>query len=305
MRVDFEGKSVNLADVIIPGAAKSGTTSIAYCLNQHPEICMPRKEPGFFYFYNRNDLVRKGAHHKRIITLDDYIALNKNVKPGQKILDASTKYLYTYNDTIRNIKKFYGKNVSNIKIIIILRNPVERAFSHFLYYKKLNFEPHSFKEAIKPSVARNRSNYFNYLENGLYFKQVKKYLEEFSQVKIFLYEDLSNIQELLVEMFNFIGINPNAKIDTSVKANPSGIPKSRLAVKLLEPDKGIGKYLKIITPFSLHPKFAKARYFILQKFLVHPGFPEELRSEIVSYFRDDILSLQKLIKRDLSSWFSN
>ena len=111
-------------DFFIVGAPKAGTTSLYHYLNQHPAIEMSRiKEPNFF---SSKSLKESGTYYRSIIVdnQEDYHSLFNLGNEGVLFGDASVSYLF-YNDVANKIKNYNHL----AKIIIVLRNPIERAFS--------------------------------------------------------------------------------------------------------------------------------------------------------------------------------
>jgi hypothetical protein len=209
----------NLPNFLLVGAAKSGTTSLYYYLKQHPEVYLSEiKECKFFSRMTGN---YKGPGdeedlNKQIIkTLDDYKLLFTNVNHEKAIGDISPDYLYYYGESVKNIKTILGDNV---KIIVILRNPVERAYSKYLHNVRECFETLSFEEALNEENARKRKNWgwgWYHTSTGFYYKQVKAYLDNFNQVKVYLYEDLKNDSpKLMKNIYEFLGTDVSYKPDT-------------------------------------------------------------------------------------------
>lgn len=162
MIVQTGSEESRLPDFLIVGAARSATTPLFYYLKNYGEIYMPaRKEPWFFsYADNPPDYSSPGAYDV-VSRLEDYAALFKAARPDQIIGEASPSYLFTHDTAIRNIKNVYGGLYENLRIIIILRNPAERAYSHFMLHKRGYKEPLDFEKAIEPGTiaARRRDNW--------------------------------------------------------------------------------------------------------------------------------------------------
>jgi len=199
MNIINEGNSAKLPDFLIVGAAKSGTTSLYFYLKEHPQIFMPEnKEPWFFSFMdNPTQFKSPDSLGGMVSNLQDYTNLFEDANNNQIIGEASPSYLYTYETTINNIKKVYGEQYKDVKIIILLRNPVDRAFSQYQHFKKSMREPLSFRQAIKPETIRKRLNdnwsfFYDYIGVGMYYKQVKSYLENFENVKVILFDEFKN-----------------------------------------------------------------------------------------------------------------
>ena len=182
-----------LPNFLIVGAAKSGTSSLHNYLNQHPEVFMPSynkegmkvKEPRFLI----KDLVQHRLHNG-VWSWEEYKSLFNEVKNEISIGESTVLYLYYYEHAIDNIKKYLGENV---KIIIMLRNPTDRAYSAFQHVSRGFKEQNSFEEALKIEEGRmdkepSLTPMVMYKEMGLYHDMVRAYKENFKNVHIIFYE---------------------------------------------------------------------------------------------------------------------
>jgi hypothetical protein len=217
---------------IIIGAMKAATTSLYTYLKQHPDIFMTQiKEPMFFNNLNRqNNFIIKGRKSKKISTFDEYYSLFDAVRKETAIGEASPAYLYN-TQCAALIKKY----LPNTKIIAILRQPVERAYSNYLHTKRSDREPISnFEDAFNSEEERINKNWdpiYHYKAMGFYYKQLKIYYNVFpkKQIKIILFKDIITKPERTIkEVFKFLEIDNTFKPDISKKANVSGIPKGPL-----------------------------------------------------------------------------
>ena len=307
MVVTFEGQERYVPDVLIVGAAKSGTTSLAFFLKQHPQIFMPRKEPGFFAYFNEpNEAIPAGIRDRQITDFEEYSKMYENSGTERLICDASVAYLTRTPQTIANIKRVYGSKYKYLKIIMILRQPVERAFSHYLMFVKNGIEQLPFEEAIKESnvIARTSEQLgFDYLGNSLYFERVESFKREFPQCKIYITEDLKNPDNLLKDMLDFIGISQNVNINTRVRLNPSGLPKNRKLISILHKRTGFKQFLKRVLPDRWQFGLIAAKSSLIARSVERVKIDPQLKSQlIINRFSTDIHKTSSLIGRDLSSW---
>jgi hypothetical protein len=291
---------------IVIGAMKAATTSLYTYLKQHPEIFMTKvKEPMFFNnFQQENNYKILGSKKKRLTTLEEYLTMFKDVKNEKAIGEASPAYIY--NPKAPQLIKEY---LPNVKIIAILRHPTDRAYSNYLHSKRADREnATTFQESIELENKRIEDNWsplYHYIEKGYYSVQLKRYYQLFPKenIRVYLFEDVvKNTKETLKDIFNYLGLDENVEIDTSKKANVSGTPSGLM-----------GWILKKMRYYNLMPKFAISDY--LPKFIVKLIFrsvykPTEkldknLRKDITEkYYKEEINTLEKLIKRDLNSWLS-
>ncbi len=309
MNVNYKGKNVKLPDFINVGANKCGTTSLFHYMRQHPQVFMPAcKEPRFFFFNEQHPQNMFRDPIKDTVTaiwrFDDYVDLFKMAKDGQIMGEASPQYLHTYDTTIKNIISIYGKSYKKLKIIVILRNPVDRAFSHYLFCRKIGREKNpSFEHAIKLKTLSSNTNkgISVYLENGMYYRMVKAYVEVFPDLKIYFFEDLKEIDKTLKSLFLYLDVDPNLEINTNIMVNPSGVPKNEMVVSLINRVNYSLKSMGIVpNKYRLH--LIGLRDFLYKKFLYKPKMDNSTRKLLVNYYKEDIMSLQKLTNRDLTHW---
>ena len=286
------------------GAAKSGTTSLYQYLNQHPEVFVPEiKEPCFFSFAEKQ--VSFSNEVSFFITKwHDYLNLYKKSVGFKAVGDFSTPYLYFYKETIQNIKKFIP-NYQGLKIIIILRNPIDRAFSQYMHNVRDLREKLSFEEAIKLEEKRMAENYhfdFFYIDRGFYYRQVKAYLENFKNVKIFLFEEYKkNVFAVLKGICEFLEIDssPLNNIDVSKKFNVSGRPKIPFFNRILRSQNYFVKKVKGILPRGFKDNLID---LIFKYNLKKEEMSDEIKEYLKLLYREDVEKLSELIGRDLTGW---
>ncbi|MBM4055119.1 MAG: sulfotransferase domain-containing protein [Planctomycetes bacterium] len=301
---------INLPNFLIVGAAKSGTTSLYYYLKQHPEIYLPKIKECKFFSHMTGDYKGPGDEedlNKQIIkTLDDYKLLFANTTDEKAIGDISPDYLYYFHESIKNIKSILGNNV---KILIILRNPIERAYSKYLHNVREGFETLSFEEALKEENVRKNNNWgwgWYLVESGLYFNQIKTYMDNFSQVQVLFYEDLlKNTLDLMKRIFLFLEIDPNFIPNIEVKFNASGKPKNKFINNMLVRPSFPKTILKGLTkPFLSDDKRRELKESLRAKNTEKISMEEDTRAYLRDVFKEDVLKLQALINKDLSYWLA-
>ncbi len=301
---------IKLPNFLVVGAAKAGTTSLYYYLKEHPEIYLPEiKEPKFItsqiveYSFrgNGDELVKKGI----IKRIAEYAALFTGSENATAIGEASADTLYYYEKSVSIIKSYLGVP----KILIILRNPIERAYSAYTHLIRDDREPLDFMEALVEEEFRKAANWefiWFYKDVGLYYKQVKAYLENFDQVKIYLFDDLKkNTLGVVQNIYRFLDVDDSfVPASISDKFNVSGIPKNWFLQRFLLHDNGIKRLLQpsvrlFIPDVETRKKVAKK---LLHGNLKKEPMPSEAREYLRDFFKEDILMLQDLIRRDLSHW---
>ncbi|NND94105.1 MAG: hypothetical protein HKN45_04520 [Flavobacteriales bacterium] len=307
MRFEDDNTSYNLPDIFLVGAAKSGTTTLAYYIQQHPDVAMPRKEPGFMAYYDKpDDQVPSRIRDRQVRSYDAYKRLYQDIPPDKIICDASVANLSKYEDSIHNLKEFYGDRARDLKIVAILRQPVDRSFSHYMMLVKNGYEELDFEEAIKEENVSKRisiANGYNYLGNSLYYERVKAYMEAFPQMKIYLTDDLKDSKSLAKDLFEYVGLEYPEGINLKMKLNPSGMPKRRGLIKALNGYSETKERLKRALPESWQSKLVEFKSAVTEKNVVKVKVDPELKHRLThEYFKEDIQKLQSLIGRDLDTW---
>jgi hypothetical protein len=287
---------------LIIGAAKAGTTALCDYLKQHPQIFISAiKEPHFFAFQGETiDFQGPGdrnTHQQTVTDLATYQSLFELGAGKVAIGEGSTTYLYSPKAPER-----IHATLPAVKLVAVLRNPVDRAYASYLHLIRDGQERlMDFAEALQAEETRIQENWmplWHYQQRGFYYQQLCRYYDLFKseQLKIYLYEDLSRDPEgLLKDLFDFLGVDNTFVPDMSTKFNVSGVPKNQLLHQLLTQANPIKKLLKPLLPSQMRQNI---RLGNLEK----PQLPPEIRQRLIETYQEDILQLQNLIERDLSSW---
>ena len=283
-------------DFFIVGAPKAGTTSLYHYLNEHPEIVMSRqKETDYF---SDEDLQKKGLYYgkNRINTLEKYHSLFQNVDQ-KKIGEASVSYLF-YEDVPQKIKAYN----SNGKIIIMLRNPVDRAFSHYLMDYRLGLISKSFESILENEKKDIKASLFyqQYIELGQYSGQVKRYIEKFGKenVTIIFYYDFKNhVVKEVQKVYEFLEVDSKYRAEIENKHNTYSMPKNNW-IRLIYSFVSFRKILNRILPKRKVRKI-KEKLFIKSK---KPKLSDVLRARLINLYAHDIKQLEELLSVDLSQW---
>jgi len=135
----------------------------------------------------------------------------------------------------------------------------------------------------------------------MYYKQVKAFLDNFSKVKVYLFDDLKNDPEtFLKDLLNFLEVNSNYMPNEFKKIyNSSGIPKIKFLAKILNEESIIKDIAKIFLPRKFRARLVE---IVQSNNFKKIPMKEEDRNFLREYYKDDILELSTLINRDLSHW---
>lgn len=290
---------------LIVGAAKCGTSSLDRYLSQHPEVFIPPKKEAHYYstisfperFRGPGD---DGMNQYTIRDQHLYEDLFTGVRQEKAVGESSVFYLF-YPGTAERI---YA-DIPDAKIIIMLRNPIDRAFSAYMHLIRDEREHLDFGEALQNEERRKAMDYepmWLYKELGLYSRQVKRYFDVFgeSQVKTVIFEEfVKDPQSTLVDLLNFLDVDSSIPIDTSIQYNVSGKPKSRWIYNFISKPNGVKELIKPFFPPGMRERLGiRAKSLILEKVSMDPV----IRSELESFYADDIVQLENLLNHNLSIW---
>lgn len=212
-----------LPDFLVVGAQKSATTSLHHYLTLHPEIFLPQiKETKFFVDEQR---YAQGIGH--------YLDHFTGVGDQQRLGEIDPDYMY-FSEAVSRIRHHFAD--APPKIVFLLRDPVKRAFSHYLMTYRRGFEPLSFEQAIEAESARlQRGGFFermhySYLDRGFYARQIDCYLDAFGpeQIQVLFTENLNRSpRETLAELCRFIGVSEQIELPNSgEKFHEAQIPRN-------------------------------------------------------------------------------
>jgi hypothetical protein len=228
----------------------------------------------------------------------DYLKLFQNVNGEKAIGEASVCYLWS-RTAARNI----SFSTPNAKIIIVLRNPADRAFSQYKQAVADGRVGGSFREHIRNSLNRKSEKFevLNpFLEYGLYYEQVKRYKDLFGSqnLRIYLYEDYRNSPEnILADIFEFLEVDPDFSPDMSARHLEARVPRF-IWISYMLRKSGIWSLLKRAAPATLRPGVRKLVSRNGQNLEMDTAY----RAFLSDYYREDATRLSTLIERDLDAW---
>jgi hypothetical protein len=191
------------------------------------------------------------------------------------------------------------------RLVAILRNPVERAFSDYLMYRRDGVEPEAdFGRALDQQEERRRRGEPTgwYVETGFFGRQLTRYLDAFprEQVAVHLFEDLVGDPDgTMADVFTFLGVDP-VPLRSVDQYNASGVPRSPVLAALLRSRRWLGPPAKKLLPERLRPRIER----MVQRGLDRPSLAPGDRARLVDTYGDDVRLLERLTGRDLSSWLA-
>ena len=279
---------------IVLGGHKCGTTSLFNYLGQHPEITMPKLKG--------EDILKKPR-----MTIEQYYNQYENIENGKCFGEVSSAYLFS-EKACKNIKQYFPE----VKLIVNLRNPVERAFSHFNDMPKTH--PLAQRNCQIEDLCKNPQDFIeeNVIYLGLYSSYIPLFLEEFKreQILFLLFEDfVKNKQKYYSSFFEFIGVDPNFIPNTSVilrKGGKAEIKNQKINKLLFQQDSVVRSAVSsMIKPFTTSDQRRLLSWRVRNAFVKRKSvstLPDELKQNLINFYREDILKTQDLIHIDLSHW---
>ncbi|HAE34638.1 MAG: sulfotransferase domain-containing protein [Chitinophagales bacterium] len=310
-----------LPTFIVVGANKGGTTSLFHYLQQHPEVYLsPLKEPHYFSKDIDPEQFSKGFAHNKLRDIaayvsgpmtdhkhagfvrswDHYCKLFKFANGAKAIGELSTSYLYS-SAAAREIREALG----DIRIIICLRNPINRAYSHYrMNLWTGNSKAKTFMQALREDQTHEPKVWGNahlYVEIGLYYEQVKRYYEQFSpdHIKIIFSQELRKHPEKVVrDLYEFIGVNPDFQPDTTGRFNEVYTPKFKGLTWFLNKT-GIRPMIKRLSGQRMKQAVVKTMFRNKED---KGSMTDEERNYLADIYREDVDQLSKLIGCDLNHW---
>jgi hypothetical protein len=309
-----------LPNFFIVGAPKAGTTSLYHYLDQHPQIYMSAiKEPHFFAAEFREEnfateirslIAREARETRRFLSgpmrenrfggivadWEDYVRLFANANQESALGEASVCYLWSPTAPERIANKF-----PEAKMVVMLRDPADRAFSQYLHGLGNGAIRWSFREHIQRNL-RHRSGqlsiHYPFLEFGLYSEQLSRYLKRFGRnVWVGFHQDFQcRPLEVIRNICRFLGVDPAFSPGMACHHLEAQVPRTS-AIGWLKRS-GTWQAAARITPSRLRPLFRTA----LMRSPRSTRLDSEDRFYLRDFYREDIHKLASLLNRDLDEW---
>jgi len=275
----------------IVGERKAGTTSLYNYLKEIPGIYMsPVKEPAYFSASN----IPANSIYRPIRDKDEYLSLFEKVK-GEKIVgEASTGYLTDVDACV-----LIHQVSPQARILISLRDPVDRIFSDYLMHAQAGTWTQSFHERLQMELEHpvNKSERHLQINDGMFSESVKKYLDVFGpqQVKIIIFEEwIRNTKDTIEEILRFLGLNNSVtNFKNTVHNQFIGLPgpvERRIITSSL-----VAKIVNMTLSRS-------SRKFLRNKFLLRQPKPKMSEGDteiLVKLYHNDVKKLQTILGRKL------
>lgn len=301
MSPEFGNAEASLPNFFIAGAARSGTTALADILGQHPSIFITKpKEPHFLAFAGRR-LAFCGPGDDLTINMtsvtepSSYFSLYRGAGGISARGDASVSTLYYAEDSLANLDRYFP----DARLIVILREPVARAFSAYSYQRSLGFEPcDDFGDALHEEgkrISLGWHHLWHYASMSRYAGQLDRFVRGFGpdRIKILFYENLE-LDPLVVarEVFEFLGVESDVQVAPRW-FNVSGSPKNTAlhsAIRWATMRPRIRSSVRTITPFRMRERIRRAN-------LRHTDMADEVKDILIRLFAPEVRELRILLGR--------
>jgi len=285
-------------DFIGVGFSRCGTTWISKCLKEHPEICF--SEPKETHFFVINADYEKGLeHYKSFFKCDE----------SKKVRGEYTPDYFLYDSARERIKK----DLPKAKLIFSLRNPVDRAFSQYLYRQRKTGKKYPIEELFNQQNIRKENRILDF---GFYYRNIVKWIKNLpeNQYLVLVIEDYKESpQEFIQKIYRFLGVNDTfipPSLTTEINTTKGLGYHSRAIQNImakripLKKSKWGGLIIKVLKVFGIGKlsEYLITRNKKAKKSEEKEKLSEDMRKRIRQVYDDDIKSLEKLINRDLSFW---
>lgn len=282
-------------DFFCIGVGNSGTSWLAACLDEHPEITISKvKEPNFFV---RKMSAFGGEENPWFMkNWNWYASQFSHAGDDDLIGDMSINLIHNIPEAPELIKQYYPE----VKLIVLLRDPSRRIYAQYWHekrYRRVSGIPETFAEAITDHRFLRRSNYYEFLH---------QWMQYFSKERFFILLDFelrADPSNMLRELYDFLGVNPdflppslNERKNVASWGHPIYSKLYRVAKWMRF--SGFEKAFKILKRLSIN----RLIRWLLVKPVPYPEMSPEIRSELNRYYLQDILNLESLIGRNLSPW---
>ena len=303
---------MTLPDFLVIGAARSATTSLHYYLEQHPAISMSSiKEPNFFAFDHADSPPSplfdpaSPIAVKSVSDRDAYEALFAHAASGDVVGEASPLYLY-----VREAPEQIARLLDRPRFIAVLRNPIDRAYSHWLHIHRTSAEDAvaGFRAACEREIAGGRA-YAPYgsgthvLRMGLYDEQLDRYVARFGAESLLVldYALVTGQPEAALDrVCDHLGVARHT-FETTVQYNRSGVTSGPVGTRLTRLVRAAQPRIKAVLPVAVARRLGRMRA-ALDRPTAAPECPPDLRRELAVWFRPSVDRLVELGYIERAAW---
>lgn len=293
---------MTLPSFLIIGAARSGTTTLHESLARHPQVFMSRvKEPNYFALAGEELPRGPGSAWLRatsVTTIEAYRALFEDAGGALAVGESSPRYLIHAEAAVR-----IHALIPEVKLVAILRHPVERAFASWVGLRRDGFDPApTFEAALLDQDRRSREGwpFASIVDYGFYRRHLEPYLRLFrrEQLRVYLFDDLlADPAGLSRDLLAFVGADPGVRLEFARRGQTGRLRHPLLGWLWRHSDRP-RRLLRPLLPLPLRD----LAYAWVVRGQTRPVLAPQTRARLLALYRDDTLRLQDLLRRDLGAW---
>lgn len=290
------------------GAARSGTTAITESLRRHPDVFVTRpKEPHYFAFAGHRPAFtgpgdEEGINRRAVTDPDDYLALYRGAEHLSARGEGSVSTFYYFEPAIVAIKSMNP----DMRFVVVLRDPVDRAFSSFQYLRMLGREPEEVFEAAVASEESRRAagwhHLWHYTAMSRYADSIAAFLHAFGPepLCVLTYEEITNdASDALGRVYEHLGVDASLAGTAETRwVNSSGRPRSARAQAVLNrlgDQRRVKTLGKRLVPFAVRERVRRWNQ-------ADTSVPSDVRARLAPTFADDLDRVEHLLGRRLPPW---
>ena len=296
----------NIPDFLIIGAAKSGTTAVFEYMQENPGVFLTEpKEPHYYALAGTTPAFTgpgdaESINRFSVTDREEYSKLYASATPGQVKGEASVSTLY-YPSAAQRL----SDEVPSAKLICVLRDPADRAFSGYSFMRTRTWEPlDDFAAALRDEDRRIEAGWhhiWHYASMGFYGTQLQRFMSVFpaDQILVTTHESLrDDPSAFMSRVYDFIGVE-QCVISHTPAPHRSGEPRSRVLSKVITTHHPLKKLVAPLIPPSARIRLRDA---VQRRNVVKKSYPDEVRAALIERYRPDIQLLESLTGIDTTSW---
>jgi hypothetical protein len=293
-----------LPNFVVVGAPKCGTTSLYFYLSDHPQVFLPHQKE--LHYFSREFLMKNmnGPGDTNMLasickSMKEYRSHYKGARDEVAVGEFSPSYLY-FHEVAPSIAETLG----HPKIIVMLRNPVEKAYSQYMHLIRSERETVSFEQALDAERDRIKfgwSDFWRYAESSVYSHRLRTYLDIFGaqRVKVVIFDEFArNPGAIVKEICEFLEVDTSVPLGTDRVYNRSGRPRIKVLAKILSQPNIFKSALKNFIPGFLRAQLRLKLISVNTKAVKEP-VSGHVRERLTDYFKEDVANLEKLVGHGL------
>ena len=240
-----------------------------------------------------------------IKSLEEYRVLFNKAKSEQFRGDVSPDYLYYHQNAV---PKILNEINAQIPIIIVLRNPIDRAYSNYLHHVRERWENLSFEDALNAEEERRAANWawgWSYADAGLYAEQVKAYMDNFERVLLLLFEEDIVTDKATSKVLHFLNLEPLPQGPDNIHVNISGYPQNHWLHRFMTGELVVRKVKNVVKATPLYSRSKRLYRKLMEANLKKEDMASQTRQMLMEKFQDDVALLAERTKLPVQKFWTD